>query len=142
VFRKGLKGLVAIPFSVFWDKILGRLFVPWRRGRRAIEDLPTWPMLPTQSSNRYLIQVRLSGSNQGMTLASAMWDLMHGNVPVAALGKTLGGAALGRGLMSAPVQAYLKNQRFAAAPINPQGVALPAFLANQGILAQLPYLGQ
>jgi hypothetical protein len=61
---------------------------------------------------------------------------------IAALGKTAGGAVLGRGLMSAPVQAYLKNQRFARAPINPQGVALPAFLANQGILSQLPYSGQ
>jgi hypothetical protein len=109
------------------------------KGHRGFTDL-------ADAANTILKPLPNSGTaqrlGQGMTLASAMWDLMHGNVPVAALGKTLGGAALGRGLMSAPVQAYLKNQRFAAAPINPQGVALPAFLANQGILAQLPYLGQ
>jgi hypothetical protein len=109
------------------------------KGHRGFTDL-------ADAANTVLKPVPNSGTaqrlTQATTLGSAIWDLMHGGLPVAALGKTAGGAVLGRGLMSAPFQAYLKNQRFARAPINPQGVALPAFLANQGILSQLPYLGQ
>jgi hypothetical protein len=80
--------------------------------------------------------------NQWGTIASTVYDLSHGNIPVTAIGKTVAGKVVGRGLMSDWFQNYLKNQAPSTARVGVQRGLIPAFVANQGILSQLPYLGQ
>jgi hypothetical protein len=80
--------------------------------------------------------------NQLGTVASTVYDLSHGHIPITAIGKMVAGKLIGRGLMSDWFQNYLKNQTPSTARVGLQRGLLPAFAANQGILSQLPYSGQ
>ncbi len=89
---------------------------------------------------------RLNMLSHVPAVAADVWTAMHGGIPYATLVRGTATAGIGRVLMSDLFQNYLKNQRFAKQPrgqaLGPQGLALPALLANPGILSQLQLPGQ
>jgi hypothetical protein len=108
-------------------------------GHRGFTDL-------ADAANTILKPLPNSGTAQRMgnilTLGTLVGDFVHGGVPLGTIARMGIPPILARGLLSEPVQQLLKNQNLARTPVSLQRGLLPTFAANQGILAQLPYLGQ